>query len=32
VEKCDKGELTRDDFLERGWELLNEQIANAAGN
>ncbi|MDG1832880.1 MAG: 2-oxoacid:acceptor oxidoreductase family protein, partial [Verrucomicrobiota bacterium] len=32
VEKCDKGELTRDDLLERGWELLNEQVATAAGN
>jgi len=32
VEKCDKGELTRDDLLERGWDLLNEQVATAAGN
>ena len=30
VEKCDKGELTRDDLLNRGSELLNEEVAAVA--
>ncbi|MBI97257.1 MAG: oxidoreductase, partial [Verrucomicrobiales bacterium] len=29
VEKVDNGDLSRDDLLERGWELLNEEIAAA---
>jgi pyruvate-ferredoxin/flavodoxin oxidoreductase len=27
IEKVDNGDLTRDDLLERGWELLNEEVA-----
>ncbi|MBL67270.1 MAG: oxidoreductase [Verrucomicrobiales bacterium] len=27
IEKVDKGDLTRDELLERGWELLNEEVA-----
>ena len=27
IEKVDNGDLTRDELLERGWELLNEEVA-----
>ena len=27
IEKVDNGDLARDDLLERGWELLNEEVA-----
>ena len=27
IEKVDNGNLTRDELLERGWELLNEEVA-----
>jgi pyruvate-ferredoxin/flavodoxin oxidoreductase len=28
IEKVDNGDFTRDELLERGWELLNEEIAS----
>ena len=27
IEKFENGDLTRDDLLERGWDLLNEEVA-----
>ena len=30
VEKVDEGEFTREDLLERGWDLLNEEISAKA--
>ena len=30
IEKVDKGEFTREDLLEQGWDLLNEEISAKA--